>query len=24
MYYAINVDHHSMAVVLTRSNCEGF
>jgi len=24
MYYAINVDHHSMALVLTRSNCEGF
>jgi len=24
MYYLVNVDHHSKAVVLTRSDCEGF
>jgi len=24
MYYSINVDHHSMAVILTRGDCEWF
>jgi hypothetical protein len=24
MYYLVNVDHNSMAVRLTRSDCEGF